>query len=94
MSVCASQGSQTFRKFEPVSLTKLVNCSIRHTNQILFLIFGRIGISVCFHTAAISHLVAVAKCAINLCVAFDSPLTRLPNRNSHGSKGISTSSSL
>ncbi|MEE6526534.1 hypothetical protein FKM82_027221 [Ascaphus truei] len=91
MSTWANHGSQTFRKFVPESLTKLVNCSIRQTCQILFLILGRIGISCCFHNAAISHLVAVAKCAINLCDAFDRPWIRLPNRNSHGSRGISKS---
>ncbi|MEE6524150.1 hypothetical protein FKM82_023438 [Ascaphus truei] len=92
MSVWANQGDQTFRKLGPESLTILVNCSIRHTCQILFLILGIIGKSVSFHNAAISHLVAVNKCAINLCVAFDSPRTRLPNKNNHGSREISTPS--
>ncbi|MEE6528143.1 hypothetical protein FKM82_030110 [Ascaphus truei] len=84
----ANHGAQTFRKFVPVSLTRLVNCSIRQTCQIRFLIFGIFGISGCFHNAAISHLRAVAKCAINLCSDLFNPGVRLASRNNQGSKGI------
>ncbi|MEE6511595.1 hypothetical protein FKM82_018224 [Ascaphus truei] len=89
MSVWANHGAHTFRKLEPESLTQLVNCSIWQTCQILFLILGIVGNSCCFHNAAISHLVAVAKCATSLCVTLDTPWGRLPTRNSQGSRGIS-----
>ncbi|MEE6518220.1 hypothetical protein FKM82_029086 [Ascaphus truei] len=88
ISIWASHGVQTFRKFVPVSLTRLVNCSIRQTYQILFLICGILGTSGCFHNAAISHLRAVAKCATNLCADLFSSGMRLASRNNQGSKGI------
>ncbi|MEE6520170.1 hypothetical protein FKM82_017981 [Ascaphus truei] len=72
----------------PVSLTRLVNFSIWQLNQILFRILGMEGITLSFHTAAISHRVARAKCPINLLFALESPSSGLFSKNSHGSRGI------
>ncbi|MEE6484320.1 hypothetical protein FKM82_013840 [Ascaphus truei] len=92
MSICVSHIIQTFRNLAPVSLTKLVNFSIWHTYQILFLIAGII--SVCFRSAVIAHPVAVAKCTISLLCDLVSPFTGLFNRNSQRSSGIVRPKSL
>ncbi|MEE6515475.1 hypothetical protein FKM82_024269 [Ascaphus truei] len=78
---------QILRKFVPVSLTRLVNCSIRQIYQILFRIFVIVGKSGSFHKAASSHRMAVAKCAISFCAGLPIPRVRLPSRNNQGSRG-------
>ncbi|MEE6519561.1 hypothetical protein FKM82_017213 [Ascaphus truei] len=53
-----------------------------------------LGISGCFHIAAILHLIAVAKWATSLFPVLESPGHGLFRRNSHGSGGIARSKIL